>query len=201
MEQHKDRAEQGEQAASDHAGELGADFAAKREAYDKARDWLFFLIEHPDKTVSVHEYSSQLKAAKVAHDAAHEAMLEAFSEPSPAVPNETLDAFAQLFADAAAGRDPGDDGPGAAPEAKTQALMPTVIHVHHDTEAHARSFNEGYEAAVTQGLSDDPTLADDWFQEKIREAKEEAWHGGYVAGLHNMEFNGIPTPNPYRVQA
>lgn len=52
--------------------------------------------------------------------------------------------------------------------------MPTVVHVHHDTEAHIRSFNEGYEAAVTQGLADDPTLADDWFQEKLRAAKAEA---------------------------
>ena len=51
---------------------------------------------------------------------------------------------------------------------------PTVIHVHHDTEAHARSFNEGYEAAVTQGLADDPTLADDWFQDKLREARAQA---------------------------
>lgn len=49
-----------------------------------------------------------------------------------------------------------------------------VIHVPHDTEAHARSFNEGYEASVTQGLTDDPTLADDWFQEKLREARAEA---------------------------
>jgi len=53
-------------------------------------------------------------------------------------------------------------------------LMPTVIHVHHDTEAHARSFNEGYEAAVTQGLADDPTLADDWLQAKLQAAKVEA---------------------------
>lgn len=53
-------------------------------------------------------------------------------------------------------------------------LAPTVIHVHHDTEAHARSFNDGYEAAVTQGLADDPSLADDWFQEKLREAKAQA---------------------------
>ena len=55
-----------------------------------------------------------------------------------------------------------------------ESFMPAVIHVHHDTEAHARSFNEGYEAAVTQGLADDPTLADDWFQAKLREARAQA---------------------------
>jgi hypothetical protein len=49
-----------------------------------------------------------------------------------------------------------------------------VIHVAHDAEAHARSFNEGYVAAVTQGLADDPTLADDWFQGKLREARAGA---------------------------
>lgn len=50
-----------------------------------------------------------------------------------------------------------------------------VIHVHHhDIEHHALSFNEGYEAAVTQGLANDPSLADDWFQDKIREAKAQA---------------------------
>ena len=50
-----------------------------------------------------------------------------------------------------------------------------LVHVHHhDIEHHARSFNEGYEAAVTQGLADDPTLADDWFQGKLREARAEA---------------------------
>jgi len=51
---------------------------------------------------------------------------------------------------------------------------PTIVHVHHDTEAHARSFNEGYEAAITQGLADDPTLADDWLQTKLREARVQA---------------------------
>lgn len=38
-----------------------------------------------------------------------------------------------------------------------------VLHVHHfDMENHAESFNGGYEAAVTQGLADDPTLAQEW---------------------------------------
>lgn len=50
-----------------------------------------------------------------------------------------------------------------------------LIHVHHhDIEHHARSFNEGYEAAVTQGLADDPSLADEWFQGQLREARAQA---------------------------
>lgn len=35
-----------------------------------------------------------------------------------------------------------------------------------DMEQHARSFNEGYETAVAQGLADDPTLAGDWLAER-----------------------------------
>lgn len=49
-----------------------------------------------------------------------------------------------------------------------------VIHGGQDMEEHARSFNEGYEAAVTQGLADDPTLAGDWLDAKLAEAKVEA---------------------------
>jgi len=51
----------------------------------------------------------------------------------------------------------------------------TVTHIHwHDMESHARSFNEGYETAMSQELADDPTRADDWFNKKLREAKIEA---------------------------
>lgn len=53
-------------------------------------------------------------------------------------------------------------------------MMPTVVHIHHDAEAHARSFNEGYETAVAQQLAHDPSLADDWLQEKLREARASA---------------------------
>jgi hypothetical protein len=54
----------------------------------------------------------------------------------------------------------------------TEALEKAeVIHVHHhDIEHHARSYNEGYDAAITQGLADYPTLADDWLQGKLRAA-------------------------------
>jgi hypothetical protein len=47
--------------------------------------------------------------------------------------------------------------------ARLTAATPQLIEVHHhDLEAHAASFNEGYEAAMTQGLADDPSLAEDW---------------------------------------
>lgn len=61
---------------SERAGE---DFESKRTAYDHARDWLFFLIDQPDKTVSVREYRAQLKDAKQAHDRAHKAMMAAWA--------------------------------------------------------------------------------------------------------------------------
>jgi hypothetical protein len=65
---------------------------------------------------------------------------------------------------------------------------PQVIHVHHhDLEAHATSFNEGYEAAVTQGLVDDPALAGDWFEGKLREAQAKALREAAEAaeGMHD----------------
>lgn len=43
----------------------------------------------------------------------------------------------------------------------------------NDMEAHASSFNEGYETAVTQGLADDPTRAEEWLadhDERVRRA-------------------------------
>jgi len=86
-------------------------------------------------------------------------------------------------------------------------------HIHwHDLESHARSFNEGYEAAVTQGLADDPSLADDWLQEKIRQAKEEAFEQGQKSGMRHAdrlvaaarigkpELPGPLSPNPYRLK-
>lgn len=80
--------------------------------------------------------------------------------------------------------------------ASLEAAAPhMLIHVHHhDIEHHARSFNEGYEAAVTQGLADDPSLADDWFQEKIREAKAAAWEECEAA---SYEIRLEPTRNAW----
>lgn len=53
-------------------------FEDLRTAYDHARDWLFLLIDLPDKTVSVSEYQAQLKDARQAHDRAHKAMMAAW---------------------------------------------------------------------------------------------------------------------------
>ena len=47
------------------------------EAYDEARNWLAFLIDHPDKTVSVDEYAAQIRAARNAVQRAHKTMIEA----------------------------------------------------------------------------------------------------------------------------
>lgn len=63
---------------------------------------------------------------------------------------------------------------GAAPEPdlvdvgealKVALRAGAVVHVHHhDIERHAEWFNEGYETAVTQGLADDPTKAEEWLE-------------------------------------
>ena len=63
---------------SDFAGELGPDFAAKREAYYAARGHLDRLIDAPDKTITVFDYIHQLGAAKAAVRAAHQAMMDAW---------------------------------------------------------------------------------------------------------------------------
>jgi len=92
------------------------------------------------------------------------------------------------------------------------ALEAAALHMlvrvhHHDIENHARSFNEGYTAAVTQGLADDPTLADDWLQEKIREAKAEGWDAVAESVRNDTEIDQrlylsrrIRATNPYRSQ-
>jgi len=91
-------------------------------------------------------------------------------------------------------------------EAAAQHLL---IHVHHhDIENHARSFNEGYETCMAQELADDPTTAQDWLDEKIREARAAAWEEGAAAAwsrstpevngaLYKWRHEGEPH-NPYR---
>jgi len=165
--------------AGGFASEQGAEFDALREAYETARAERDRLINEPDKSIPPSHYLAKLNAAIAAVDVAHDAMMVAYHAPRIML-GVPVDQLPEDWASIAATNTP---------------IM--QIH-HHDIEHHARSFNEGYEAAVTQGLADDPKLADDWFQDKIREAKQVAWHGGYIAGLHNMEFNGIPIPNPYR---
>ena len=47
------------------------------EQYDEARNWLAFLIDHPDKTVTADEYRNQIRAARAAVQRAHKTMIEA----------------------------------------------------------------------------------------------------------------------------
>lgn len=91
-----------------------------------------------------------------------------------------------------------------------EAAAPHLLtHVHHhDIEHHARSFNEGYETAVTQGLASDPSRAVDWLQEKIREAKAEGWDAVAEAVRNDMEIDQrlylsrrIRATNPYGSQS
>lgn len=88
---------------------------------------------------------------------------------------------------------------GEARAALEAAAPYMLIHVHHhDIEKRAEHFNEGYEAAVSQGLADDPSLADDWLQEKLREAQAEAWTAGWESGWDDAREDLGKTPNPYR---
>jgi len=51
------------------------DSAGLAERYDQARAWLAFLIDHPDKTVSVAEYKHQIRAARTAVQRTHKALM------------------------------------------------------------------------------------------------------------------------------
>jgi hypothetical protein len=50
------------------------------EQYDEARNWLAFLIDHPDKTVSVDEYAAQIRTARATVQRAHKTMIAARTE-------------------------------------------------------------------------------------------------------------------------
>lgn len=92
--------------------------------------------------------------------------------------------------------------------AALEAAAPHMfIHVHHhDIEHHARSFNEGYETSVAQGLVDDPSLAQDWLDEKLAEAFDQGQKSGIrhaerlvaAAKIGRPELPGPISPNPYR---
>jgi hypothetical protein len=51
--------------------------ATTREAYEEERARLAYLIDHPDKTITVSEYRAQLADGLFAVADAHTAMLEA----------------------------------------------------------------------------------------------------------------------------
>ena len=72
-----------------------------------------------------------------------------------------------------------------------------LIHVHHhDIENHARSYNEGYETCMAQDLAADPTIAQDWLDEKLAEAWDAA--AAWVAEGHPLAPGAIQSANPYR---
>lgn len=48
-----------------------------------------------------------------------------------------------------------------------------VVH-HHDLELKAEHFNEGFEAAVAQGLADDPEKAQEWLAQHDAEVAAKA---------------------------
>jgi len=50
------------------------------EQYDEARNWLAFLIDHPDKTVTADEYRAQIRSARATVQRAHKTMIEARTE-------------------------------------------------------------------------------------------------------------------------
>lgn len=63
--------------------ERGADFDAKREAYEAARAELARLIDEPNKALPLDVYRSQLKAAKRKCQRAHGDMLAVWRYPFP----------------------------------------------------------------------------------------------------------------------
>ena len=64
--------------------------------------------------------------------------------------------------------------------------LPEMVHVHHhDMEAHAASFNEGYEAAMAQHIALDPSVAQDWLVEQ----KAAAWTAGVGTALNHAITN------------
>lgn len=89
--------------------ERGEDFDQKREAYEAAHAELMRLCDNPDKTMPVGEYRGQLRAAEVKMLEAHEAMMAAWSAPTPDEPNEFAVAVAEVFAAAAEGNEPWND--------------------------------------------------------------------------------------------
>ena len=77
-----------------------------------------------------------------------------------------------------------------------KAWAASVVHVsHYDMEARAAHFNEGYEAAMSQHLAEDPSAAEDWLNAKLA----EAWREGFSAGYADGTDTGPTSPdNPYK---
>ncbi|UVK58430.1 hypothetical protein SEA_GLOBIWARMING_37 [Arthrobacter phage GlobiWarming] len=65
------------QDQTEHAGELGPDYAAKRDVYNQAREALQDLYDFPDKSITAREYRAEIRAAQETVSSAHAAMMEA----------------------------------------------------------------------------------------------------------------------------
>ena len=52
------------------------DGTVQAERHNEARAWLAFLIDHPDKSVSVDEYKAQLTTARRAVASTYKALVE-----------------------------------------------------------------------------------------------------------------------------
>ena len=59
--------------------EQGQEFDAKKDAYEAARSWLLFLLDHPDKAISPDEFKGRIRDAKAECDEAHRALLAAWT--------------------------------------------------------------------------------------------------------------------------
>ena len=96
-----------------------------------------------------------------------------------------------------------------------QALLPAMtaatltnatIHPCGDTETYARGHNDGYETAMAQVLATDELRADEWLEERLRQAQEQAWDECEKA-THEIRLNAAGTAweptknNPYRPTA
>jgi hypothetical protein len=53
-----------------------SDGTVEAERYNEARAWLAFLIDHPDKTVSVAEYKAHLTSARRSVASTYKALVE-----------------------------------------------------------------------------------------------------------------------------
>lgn len=84
-----------------------------------------------------------------------------------------------------------------------QASVARTMFMHvatvPDMETRARLFNEGFDAAVAQGLADNPAAAEDWLAEKLLQAKADAWDEGFARAQAMWPSGHRYTPlNPYR---
>lgn len=76
-----------------------------------------------------------------------------------------------------------------------------VVHISTapDMEVRAELFNEGYEAAMSQHLADDPSAAEDWLAKHDDQVRAEGWDAAMSANFNNSGQPALAlTRNPYR---